>query len=141
MRIFILEDDPVRIGFFLRTLSEHIGDTDEIHLATDADSALFIFAPPYDLLLLDHDLGGRTYVESHDPNTGYQFLLRVRDRIDTQTHAIVHSWNPSGAWAMMRLLHDEGIPVARHAFDPKTFEMILPFYIEHRRRRPVEQAA
>ena len=128
MRVFLLEDEAVRIGVFLRILGAHTDPGDVIHHATDVDSALRVWEPPYDLLLLDHDLGGQQMAESHEYNTGYQFLVRVHEQVG-RTLAIVHSWNPSGAWALVSLLRSIGAIPARHAFDPQTFELLLPHYI------------
>lgn len=140
MKVFLLEDDPARIGVFLRILHACTDPGDTIHHATDVDTAMRLWDPPYDLLLLDHDLGGRQMAESHEYNTGYQFLVRVREKVG-RALVIVHSWNPSGAWALMRLLHDAGAVSARHAFDPKTFELILPYYVNTCKLRLGEREA
>ena len=59
MKVFILEDDPYRIVKFRDLLKGH--DLTIIDSCTKVEE----FKPPYDLILLDHDLGGRQ-LEDHE---------------------------------------------------------------------------
>lgn len=100
MRIFILEDDKGRIcRFGDELMKEH-----DITVCTSVKGALKCFAPPYDLMLLDHDLGGETFVPSEKEETGYSFLqqLPVREAIKrNKPIVIVHSFNYQGAQRMV----------------------------------------
>jgi hypothetical protein len=135
MKIFILEDDPRRIRVFLEALYPELNDTDILQVATDVESAKWLWTPPYDLMFLDHDLGGRQMVESSDPNTGYQFLRRVIPDL-TREQIIVHSWNPTGAWAMVNLVQGVNqVAVARWSFAPQVFPQLVPMLVQRARRQ------
>jgi len=93
MRIFILEDDANRIGWF----TEEFGD-EELVFCNHATPALDILAVvKFDVAFLDHDLGGRTYVPSSDPNTGYRVAQGLAVSINRHIPVIIHSFNPDGA--------------------------------------------
>lgn len=94
MLIFILEDNVHRMLKFSRELIGH-----RIHHATTIEEGTnFVANNKYDLLFLDHDLGGHEMVDSNTPNTGYQlarFIASFTPNKDTP--CIVHSCNPVGA--------------------------------------------
>lgn len=92
MNIFILEDDQVRIQWLRERLFAHTCTF--IESSTQADQ----FVGPYDLVLLDHDLGGRQ-LEDHEDD-GLAFVKAVKDRIGGAT-VIVHSYNQDGAFRML----------------------------------------
>ena len=93
LRVFVLEDDPDRIRLLAQWL---IGcDWDCIHTCVREEE----FRPPYDLILLDHDLGGRQLVEHED--NGLSFVRLIKDRINEEADIIVHSYNPDGAKSMV----------------------------------------
>lgn len=111
MRVFLLEDDPNRVQAFKYVLS--LGGH-ELQHAIDVGGAKLLWTPPYDLILLDHDLGGETFVPSEAPNTGYEFVSWVADSlaVDVKTHPVaivIHSWNSDGARNMKALLASKGI--------------------------------
>ena len=75
------------------------------HDITHADNVVDAkaqFAPPYDLVCLDHDLGGETYVPSEHENTGYQFARYLATF--QPMSVVVHSWNNVGADRMVKAL-------------------------------------
>lgn len=100
MRVFILEDDPDRIRLFAEWLKDD--DWECIHTCERAH----LFKPPYDLVLLDHDLGGRQMQEHED--CGLTFCGLVGDKLNHGAYVIAHSWNPDGAKAMLHTLYDQG---------------------------------
>jgi len=52
----------------------------------------------YDLIFLDHDLGGKEMVDSADEDTGYHLALFIAsDSANKETPCVVHSCNPAGA--------------------------------------------
>lgn len=95
MRIFVLEDDPNR----MLQIRAHAMPGDEITHITSSTQA-GEFKPPYDLVLLDHDLGGRQ-LEQHEDD-GYAFVKAVRSKLKSIMVAVViyHSYNPGGAQRM-----------------------------------------
>jgi hypothetical protein len=102
-RFFILEDSTDRIEWFKHNLS-HV----TLDIATDISEVEKTWRPPYDALLLDHDLGGAIFVSSYNKNTGAEFCrwLSKRDDVDRRTTIIIHSHNPAGAATMASTLSE-----------------------------------
>ena len=111
MRIFLLEDSPYRIAVFKQKAIGHVLDIAK----TVEEAKIFLSLSRYDLMFLDHDLGGEVFVES-GPGTGYevaQYLaaeLNVTSNSDSplrhnaSTPIVVHSCNPGGAKAIKDIL-------------------------------------
>ena len=114
MNIFILEDDLTRIDAFIT-----LADVHNLTIRTSVAEARKAWKPPYDIVCLDHDLGGETFVSSELENTGAGF---VRDLVQSpKVHEmakayIVHSWNPDGAKLMVNLLVNAKCQAMRHEF-------------------------
>lgn len=115
MRIFILEDNKYRMVKFRRELVGHQVD----HAETVEDGMVLVKANRYDLIFLDHDLGGEEMVDSYGENTGYQLAtfissVFVNGKDFTQnrkTPCVIHSCNPAGANNIQRALpHAIAIP-------------------------------
>lgn len=120
MKIFILEDDPARQMAFVKAILEGK------HILTMADSvpkAKAQWNPPYDIVCLDHDLGGQQMVKSDEENTGFQFCRFLTEPEPFASCAgtwfVVHSYNPDGASAMVALLADHYDTVLRQPFGPQ----------------------
>jgi hypothetical protein len=110
MRVFILEDDENRIVGF-----EHAGVGHDLTIRrwnAHADGAYAAYEKygPFDLLLLDHDLGGRAGVMYSDDETGTAFVkwLGAPKNVEEQPTVIIHSWNPGGARNMRGILESNG---------------------------------
>lgn len=94
MRVFILEDNGSRMVKFRRSLIGNIVD----HAETLKAGREMIRENEYDLIFLDHDLGGREMVDSSDEDTGYHLALVIAaDDRNRKTPCVVHSCNPAGA--------------------------------------------
>ena len=107
MKIFILEDNHERIKQFKLSLLRN-----DLTIAEDVTEALDKFDPPYDVFLLDHDLGNRTFVSTSDDNTGSAFLRnkKVLKALAGKV-VIIHSLNPDGAKNMAKAALDAGAQV------------------------------
>jgi len=101
MNIFVLDDDfENRIAWFQSAYKDH-----NLVYALDAVTALDILSKrKFDLIFLDHDLGGDFLQDSNDLNTGYQVAKGLLQTINAETNVIVHSWNPAGAKRMLNIL-------------------------------------
>ncbi len=100
MKLFILEDDAQRMKLFNEWFKDH-----EITHAEHAKEAIALLAAnEYDIIFLDHDLGGRTYVNSADPDTGYQVAKTIPEGPNDTTPVVVHSMNENGAKNIMSVL-------------------------------------
>ena len=110
MKVFALEDDPDRI----RALSNQLAD-DTFHCVQTCERE-YEFKPPYDLILLDYDLGGR-WLEEHEDN-GLAFVRLIKGRINANAVILIHSYNPDGAAAMLKELGDRGaiVPFGTKAY-------------------------
>jgi hypothetical protein len=101
MNILILEDDFDRMDSFRDNLKDH--KVVIVHTAQECIDMLKDHE--WDMLFLDHDLGGEQMVDSEEENTGAtvaKFLSRnLKYKPPT---VIIHSMNPPGAQYMMDLL-------------------------------------
>lgn len=103
MRVFILEDDPSRIRRFQRALAGN-----NVTMTDNVPDAISKYDGPYDVVCLDHDLGGQVFVPSEHPNTGYAFAKWLADS-DKKSPVIVHSMNPPGAERMVQRLGSRAV--------------------------------
>jgi len=108
MKIFIVEDDENRITKFKDKFA-HIEEA-QLYITRTASEAKKVLDENkdvmWDLMLLDHDLGGRVYVESADQNTGYQVAKHIKEKGIKYYNAITHSLNPVGADNIMGQLEN-----------------------------------
>lgn len=110
MNIFILEDDVEgRISLFKQKLAGQalfIAETAEQGIKTL--KYMLSKEIPIDYIFLDHDLGGRAFVESTDDNCGMRVAEFIRDKA-IQSTIILHTMNPVGAGNMKAILPDAEI--------------------------------
>ena len=96
LKILIVEDMSSRIEFFKNKFKGH--DLYFFDNAKDSIDALKLISDkPWDVVFLDHDLGGRVFVSSSDPNTGYAVAEFIRDNDIKINQIIIHSMNPAGS--------------------------------------------
>src|SRR5208337_2024854 len=98
MKVFILEDDENRLSVFHREIPK-IFPNCEYYFSINAAGAKAILAEHkvFDLICLDHDLGGQVFVNSSMENTGYQVAKFIRQNGIRSRFFICHSLNPAGA--------------------------------------------
>ena len=102
-KVLFLDDDPARHRRAALRFVNHC----TYHSATTAEQAIAILdaESPFDLVMLDHDLGGTQYAPS-DEKSGYQVAKHIAampaEKLPTQV--IVHSFNPVGAQNMVNVL-------------------------------------
>lgn len=58
----------------------------------------------FDLIFLDHDLGGPFIMDSNEDNTGYQVARFIRNNNIKYGRVIVHTVNPAGAFNICSIL-------------------------------------
>jgi CheY-like chemotaxis protein len=111
LKILILEDDPQRITTFHAKLSRHT----LVFTDTAADAIAWIqreaeAGQAFDVIFLDHDLGGQAYVSQSDPNTGSEVVrwLTTYGGVLEQPYIIIHSMNTPAAEAMEKNLANHG---------------------------------
>lgn len=124
--IVLLEDSLSRVNFFKRYYPsllhfEHVGPC-VAYLKVLGSEVI-------DVLLLDHDLNGRTFEDSSNKNTGMEVVRYLCSHEYLQefiSKVIVHSLNPPAATNMARDLGDHGYNVIRIPYT------ILFYSIEHK---------
>ncbi len=102
MNILVLDDMEVRHRWFVNNLARFNAILYQARTAREAIELLK--ETTFDVMFLDHDLGDRVYVDSDDPNTGYQVAKYIRENDIECNRIIIHSLNKSGVDNMMALL-------------------------------------
>lgn len=100
-RILVLDDDHTRLKAFNQRLIGSVVDC----VTTSKDAISKLNEHQYDVVYLDHDLGGNTHVPSGE-NTGYEVAQHIASMENKPRNIIIHSFNMAGAKNMMSLLHD-----------------------------------
>lgn len=100
MRILILEDSADRMKEFCVLF----GDNNLVIVNSAADAISFATTSKFDFIFLDHDLGGKVYVDSNNENTGYRVAKILPNSINNKTPIVIHSWNGPGVLKMMEAL-------------------------------------
>jgi CheY-like chemotaxis protein len=119
-----LDDDQNRHDAF-RKMVPNGHQTVYVYTAEDAISELAKEA--FDVVFLDHDLGGKTFVPSDGPEpTGYTVAKWIQDNQDRVKigQIIVHSFNQPGAQNIACAIRATKIPVTLAAFG--TFKIGAP---------------
>lgn len=100
MKIFILEDDINRINAFQKYLGNH-----SLTIVSEAMEAIKILEKDitFDLMFLDHDLGGQIYVDVNEENTGSTVAKYLSGK-EFKGQIIIHSFNPIGVQNMINYL-------------------------------------
>lgn len=112
LKILILEDDKNRIVTFRDKLSRHT----LVFVKTAADAIALIqgeaeAGAAFDVIFLDHDLGGQTFVSTADENTGSEVVrwMITYSGVLQHPYVIIHSMNFPAAIAMEKALVYEDI--------------------------------
>lgn len=123
MRIMFLDDNPNRRAAFR---AKAIGCV--VDFACDADEAIVLLDSDqkYDLIMLDHDLGGpeaegRLLDNGKDGRTVAGFIAQNHPK-HVDTTIVVHSLNPAGATIMVAVLRKAGYEAHQLPFGWRRFE-------------------
>jgi len=110
MNIFFLDDDKTRIEVFSALCS------DAVIVETSLEAISAIGSKSWDIVFLDHDLGGEQFIDSGRKDTGAEvarWIVKNKPKIDL---IVVHSYNPDGAENMRSLLSQAGYNVKKIPF-------------------------
>ena len=103
--IFVLEDNLSRIALFYQLLHRKFPRMEITHTEFAEEAKKLILKKSYwDIVLLDHDLGGQSYVDSENENTGYQFLKFFKEKEIKFGQLIYHTQNPAGGHNMLSIM-------------------------------------
>lgn len=117
MNVLFLDDDSNRTKRFKRTYPYASTTTTAegmIHLLRKGDEV--------DILFLDHDLGGLTFVDSGDKNTGAEVVRWIVEHKPKIQLIVVHSLNYPAAIRMEADLIDAGYHAQRCPFTALNLE-------------------
>jgi len=112
MNVLWLDDAPERTKRF-RSYAPYATLTETAQECIDALAAA---DEPWDIVFLDHDLGGEIYVDTAEKNTGSEVVRWIGENEPQILKIVVHSCNPEAAkWMvhdLIRLGYDtEKIPI------------------------------
>ena len=111
LAVLLLEDDPVRVVAFRERLTATGRPFVIAHHEGSAGAIDALNGNVYDLILLDHDLGGRTYVDhtNEKEDCGMRvaeyFMIRP-EHVRKHGPIVVHSLNGPAAQQMVELIGD-----------------------------------
>lgn len=104
-RILVLEDNEYRIKWF----RHHFANETITIMEAASDAIGCLQSNEYDLIFLDHDLGGEAFVNEAHKNTGSEvarFLAASKANINASY--VIHSLNSAGADYMFNALINAG---------------------------------
>jgi len=121
MNVLFLDDNPARTKVFL-TYYPH---ADTVDTAVDCIKAMQ--QKPYDVVFLDHDLGGESFVDPLRDDCGMAVVRWITDPLkftDPVSVYVVHSHNHRAAETMAELLEKKG----RASVILREFKAMFPGY-------------
>ena len=108
--VLFLDDDMVRWSMFPAVL-RHKGVN--LTMVSEAEEAIEeMEKKQFDILFLDHDLGGQVFVDSNKYVTGLkvtQWLEKHPEYLNKVMRVVVHTMNPDGGNNMMACLGSKGV--------------------------------
>ena len=109
MKVFVLEDDSHRIEEFKKRFTER--NWESVFTDTAKEAIEHLITTKFDLIFLDHDLGGQVYVSEDNENTGsavVRAITKDSEKTNMDTPIIIHSLNTPAASSMAKNLADYG---------------------------------
>jgi len=110
MKILLLEDDYNRVEQFRKRVDElnerNIAKSELVHVETAKDCIEKLENDTFNLILLDHDLGGEVYVDTNSDNTGSEVARWINKNPEKMNGVfiITHTFNPAGAKNIVDLI-------------------------------------
>lgn len=99
MKILILEDSAERMEFFYKKFE----DSEIRHVEHAKDAIEALENNQYDIIFLDHDLGGTQM--NYDPKDCGTLVAEYLSENPVDSKIIIHSFNPVAANRMINILH------------------------------------
>ena len=112
-KILFLDDSEARLN-----QAENYFGEEELYLARTAEIAInrLSMLAPWDLVMLDHDLGQKYMQESEDPGSGMEVVRYIERSLPEIKKIIIHSWNAPAANSMRFRLVGAGYSVSYQPF-------------------------
>jgi len=119
IKAFILEDSEERAKTFRSALE----GWDITLCSACVDALKHIMETKFDIIFLDHDLGGKVFVPQTDKEaSGYPVAQAIPGSINKETPVVVHSWNIPAAKSMVEAIGETAQGAAFGMFDLKKFK-------------------
>lgn len=113
MKILFLDDNQYRIFVAISKL----GDDNEISIVMTAQEAIEMLEKHvFDVVYLDHDLGGKVYQSSDEENCGMEVVRWIIKNLPPIGKIVIHSWNIPAAMRMKEMLWRAGYNVVQSPF-------------------------
>jgi hypothetical protein len=97
IKVLFLDDDTERWETFSEIVGSH-SFIDLVWVKTSSKAIKALDNTYWDIICLDHDLGGKSFVDSFEKNTGYTVAKKIgTDSKYNEDLIFIHSWNPIGA--------------------------------------------
>lgn len=131
-RILFLDDDHRRIAMFRDLVADLECD---LAIVETADECIVRLADgPWDLVLLDHDLGGEIYCDSAREDCGMEVVRWLSEHRADHGGFIVHTHNEIAGAAMYLALQGMGYSVTQGMFGSGAFHRALGTHLGIRPR-------
>lgn len=117
--VLFLDDDEWRTGAISDRLQAQ--PCRLVTVATAHECIALLESERFDLVLLDHDLGGETFVDSTREDCGMEVVRRLKASPQPHGAFIVHTMNPVAAAAMYLELSGLGYSVRQAPFGSSDF--------------------
>lgn len=118
--IVFLDDDPNRAALQFQRMNERDQQrTFWVQTVPETIQMLKDYTQRLDIVSLDHDLGGETYVHLAREDCGMEVVRWLEKRpaeLYSHVRFIVHTWNESAGIKMTRRLRKKGYRVIRVPF-------------------------
>ena len=114
MKILFLDDCPARQKWATQHFLAH-----ELTQPTTAAAAIKALEHdgPFDVVHLDHDLGGEAYAESSRSDTGFEVVRWIVKKKPPIPQIVVHTMNASAGHRMTGTLKKAGYSARYRSFD------------------------
>jgi len=106
--ILVLDDDHRRLSMFREWCAGHRG----VFVETAQQAIAELQEKKFNVVFLDHDLGGEVYVTSKREDCGMEVVRQIVDghtKVSEHTFVIVHTLNHVAGQEMVDKLKDKGI--------------------------------
>lgn len=122
-RVLFLDDATGRRSKFIQLVPHG-------HCVETADACIAKLAEPWDVVFLDHDLGGEAHSDPAGDNTGSAVVRWVAANRPRVRCFVVHSLNTPAGTAMVRGLQDAGYEAAYLPWAWMRADLIIPPRLE-----------
>ena len=136
-RVLFLDDDQQRIAHFRHMIAAVDCDLTVVETADECIAKLG--SGPYDLVLLDHDLGGEIYCDSSREDCGMEVVRWLARNGGDHGDFIVHSFNEVAGATMYFQLDRMGYRVTQAPFGSAEFRRAVERHLGRTQAQPKQR--